>query len=220
MLITVNNTELYYEVTGEGTPIILLHGNGEDHNIFDVLISQLSDKFRVYAIDSRGHGKSENSDNLDYHLMADDIVEFIHKNHIEKPVLYGFSDGGIIGLMISYKFPALLSKLVISGANSSPSGLKFKWRFLIWIAYIFKRDPKLKMMLNEPNITKDDLQKIEIPTLVTAGENDMVKESDTRFIAGNISNSKLVIIPYETHDSYVVNSPKLFDVIKDFIRCD
>ena len=217
MFIKVNNTELYYEATGEGTPVILLHGNGEDHNIFDVLIGQLSDKFRVYAIDSRGHGQSGKSDNLNYQLMAEDIIGFIHINNIEKPILYGFSDGGIIGLMIAYMQPRLLSKLIVSGANSSPSGLKFKWRFLIWLSYFFTRTAKLKMMLKEPQISNTDLQKIEIPVLVTAGENDMIKKSDTMFIAGNIKKSQLMILSGEKHESYVINSPKLFEVIKDFI---
>ena len=217
MFIKLNNTELYYEATGEGTPVILLHGNGEDHNIFDVLIGQLSEKFRVYAIDSRGHGQSGKSDNLNYQLMAEDIIGFIHENNIEKPILYGFSDGGIIGLMIAYMQPRLLSKLIVSGANSSPSGLKFKWRFLIWLSYLFTRTAKLKMMLKEPQISNTDLQKIEIPVLVTAGENDMIKKSDTMFIAGNIKKSQLMILSGEKHESYVINSPKLFEVIKDFI---
>ena len=217
MFIKVNNTELYYEVSGYGFPIILLHGNGEDHNIFDILVSQLSEKFRVYAIDSRGHGQSGKSDNLNYRLMAEDIIGFIHENNIEKPILYGFSDGGIIGLMIAYSHPNLLSKLVVSGANSSPSGLKFKWRFLIWVSYFFTRAAKLKIMIKEPHIINIDLQKIEIPVLVTTGENDMIKKSDTMFIADNIKKSQLVILSGEKHESYVINSPKLFDVIKDFI---
>lgn len=213
----INNIELNYEVSGQGQPIILLHGNGEDHSIFDVLTKQLSEKFTVYAIDSRNHGKSTKTDQLSYQLMAEDIVEFIATNKIEKPILYGFSDGGIIGLLIACQYPTLLSKLIISGANSNPQALMWYWRVWFHIYYFFTRSAKMRLMMREPNITKDDLNKIEIPTLVLAGEKDLVKENDTRFIAGNIKNATLNILPNENHSSYVVHSPKLYNIIKHFI---
>ena len=218
MRITIDEIELNYEVSGQGEPIILLHGNGEDHRIFDVLIKQLSEKFTVYAIDSRGHGKSTKTNQLSYQLMAEDIVKFIAINQIEKPILYGFSDGGITGLFIACQYPTLLSKLIISGANSNPKGLKWQWRVYIRFLYFFTRSAKLKLMINEPNITKNELSKIEIPTLVLAGEKDVIKEKDTRFIADNIKDATLNILPKEDHFSYVTNSPKLYDIIKNFIE--
>ena len=60
MKILVNNVNLYYEEYGNGQPIILLQGNQETHEIFDKLIDKLKDNYKVYAIDSRCHGKSEN----------------------------------------------------------------------------------------------------------------------------------------------------------------
>jgi pimeloyl-ACP methyl ester carboxylesterase len=115
---------LYYEKTGQGKPIILLHGNGENHKIFDELVLQLSREYTVYAIDSRGHGKSSKTKSLDYYRMAEDIAGFIKLLNIEKPILYGFSDGGILGLIIGFRYPQLLSKLIISGANIRPEGIK------------------------------------------------------------------------------------------------
>ena len=215
----INNITLNYEVSGQGQPIILLHGNGEDHRIFDVLTKQLSEnKFNVYAIDSRGHGKSTQIDELSYLLMADDIVKFIKINQIEKPILYGFSDGGIIGLLIACHYSTLLSKLIISGANSNPKALIWYWQVWFRIHYFFTRSAKTKLMMREPNITKNELNKIEIPTLILAGEKDIVKETDTRFIADNIKNGELRILPNENHSSYVAHSPKLYEVIKDFLK--
>jgi len=214
----INNIELHYEVSGQGQPIILLHGNGEDHHIFDVLIKQLSEKFTVYAVDSRGHGKSTQTNQLSYQLMANDIVKFIEINQIEKPILYGFSDGGIIGLLIACQYPTLLSKLIISGANSNPKALMWHWRVWFHIYYFFTCSAKMKLIMREPNITKNDLNKIEIPTLVLAGEKDLVKENDTRFIADNIKDATLNILTNENHSSYVVHSSKLYDVIKNFIE--
>ena len=84
MKILVNNVNLYYEVYGNGQPIILLHGNQETHEIFDKLIDKLKDNYKVYAIDSRCHGKSENPIDISYDLMCDDIIDFIKKLNIEK----------------------------------------------------------------------------------------------------------------------------------------
>ena len=103
MKVFVNNVNLYYETFGEGQPIILLHGNQETHEIFDKLIDKLKDNYKVYAIDSRCHGKSENTKEISYNLMSDDIIEFIKKLNIDKPILYGFSDGGIIRVTNCYK---------------------------------------------------------------------------------------------------------------------
>ena len=59
MFITVNGYRLYYEKHGEGRPLILLHGNGQDHTIFDRALPLLEKSFCCYLVDSRGHGQSE-----------------------------------------------------------------------------------------------------------------------------------------------------------------
>lgn len=73
------------------------------------------------------------------------------------------------------------------------------------------------MMIKEPNITIEDLGKIEIPAYILAGQKDVIKEEHTKLIAKNIKNSKLVIIPKENHFSYIVHSEKIYQIIKDFI---
>lgn len=94
MIFQVNNGHLYYEKSGAGRPLILLHGNGEMHKIFDKAIPILAENFTVYAIDSRGHGQSQPV--LEYHYadMAEDIKCFIEALELKNPMLYGFSDGG------------------------------------------------------------------------------------------------------------------------------
>ena len=218
MFIKVNDTNLYYEVHGNGTPIILVHGNSETHKIFDVLIGELKNNHTVYAIDSRNHGKSDRTKSVSYNLMADDIIGFIEKLQIDKPIFYGFSDGGIIGLLIAIKRPRLLSKLIISGANLNPDGISKSMTTIIKLGYFFSRSKNLKMMLNEPNISVADLKKIEIPTLVLAGENDVIKREHTQLIASSIANSTLIIVPNETHSSYIIHSKKLYDLIHEFLN--
>lgn len=217
MKITVNNININYEIYGEGKPIILLHGNSETHHIFDVLVEKLKENYKVYAIDSRCHGESDNPKDISYDLMASDVIEFIKKLKIEKPILYGFSDGGIIGLLIAVNEPELLSKLIISGANINPEGMKKSMLHLSKIIYFFTRNKLFKMMIKEPNIKIEDLRKIKIPTVVLAGEKDVILSEHTKLIADNINGSTLEIIPNENHGSYIINSNKLYDIIKKYI---
>ena len=217
MKINVNNVNLNYEEYGTGKPIILLHGNSEDSTIFRKLIDKLKPDYKVYAIDSRCHGKSENTEKISYDLMAKDVIEFIKQKEIESPILYGFSDGGIIGLLVAINDPTLLSKLIISGANINPDVFTATDLLLTKLFYFFTRSKYIKMMLNEPNIPVEDLKKITIPVHVLAGEKDVIKLDHTKLIADNIKNSTLEIIDNENHGSYILHSEKLYEIIKKYI---
>jgi len=216
VFLRINDTDLYYEKIGVGRPLILLHGNSESHKIFDKIVEPLSKQFTVYSIDSRGQGNSSRVDSISFQEMADDTISFIKTLKIHKPVIYGFSDGGIIGLLIASQYPGLLSKLIISGVNVSPAGIKDHFRILFSIIHFITKDPRVKMMLTEPNITASDLAKIDIPTLVLVGSRDAVKKSDTQFIVKNIPDSILRVLKGEGHMSYVFHSPKLIPIIQNF----
>ena len=123
MELHVNGVKLYYRVSGHGPAVILVHGNGEDHSIFDETAALLSCDYTVYALDSRGHGKSSVVETLGYQNMADDVASFIRKLDIRKPVFCGFSDGAIIGMLVAEQNPGLLSKLILCGGNAYPQGI-------------------------------------------------------------------------------------------------
>ena len=217
MYFNTNGIELYYEKTGDGPPVILLHGNSEDHTIFDVLTKQLSPNYTVYAIDSRGHGQSSEVKNLEYESMMEDVAAFICEMKIKTPVLYGFSDGGIIGILLAVKYPMLISRLIISGANTHPGGIKGIFIVIMKIIYFFTKSHKFKLMLTQPNITDAELRTITTPTLILAGGKDVIKDSHTKNIAKNIQGSTLKILEGESHEGYVVHSEKLYDVIAPFL---
>jgi len=218
MIAFVNGIEIYYEICGEGTPMILLHGNGEDHEIFDRFTNDLERDHRVYMIDTRGHGRSGRTDSFHYSDMAEDVAAFIRELDIKKPLVYGFSDGGIVGLMLASKYTGILSGLISSGPNLSPKDLKRTSRLWMRLQYAFKKDPLLKLMLDEPNITAEDLGKIDVPVLITMGENDIIPFFRAEHIAEKIPNGRLVIAKGEDHTSYVIHSEKLFPLVSDFIN--
>ena len=133
MILAVGAVELFYEKQGKGRPLILLHGNGEDHHIFDESVDALAKEWTVYRPDSRGHGQSSPVREFHYQDMAEDIISMIEELQLVRPCLYGFSDGGITGLLIAAQRPDLLSGLIISGANLNPKGLKRFPRCLVFL---------------------------------------------------------------------------------------
>lgn len=218
MYIKINGIYLYYEVKGHGKPFILLHGNMESHKVFDILIEELSKKFTVFALDSRDHGQSTRTNKITYDLLVEDVVSFIKEFNLDKPLLYGLSDGAIVGLLIASRHPDLLSKLVASGPNSSPDTIRKGWLISIKISYFLFRKDKLRMMLEEPHIKAEDLKRIKVPTLILAGEKEFATDEDLRFIADNIPNAQLKVLKGENHSGYVVHSPKLYKIMEPFIQ--
>lgn len=217
MEICVNKVRIFYEQEGSGRPVILLHGNGEDHQIFREAAEVLRDSFTVYLPDSRGHGQSGPAEEFHYMDMAEDVKAMIEALDLKQPALYGFSDGGIVGLLAASRYPRLLSALMVSGANTSPGGIKRKWMRLFQEEYQRTRDPKLKLMLREPHITEKQLSKIQIPVLVTAGSNDMIRRRDTEKIARCIPDSSLKILKGEDHGSYIVHQRKAAELFREFL---
>lgn len=213
MYIETSKAKLYYEKCGNGAPLIMLHGNGEDHNIFNKGVSILKNHFTVYTVDTRGHGKSSPVGELHYEDMADDIYEFIYRLKLNNPVIYGFSDGGIIALLLAVKHQNMLSKIIVSGVNVNPKGLKAIHLISYKISWFFTKSKRIKLMLTEPNITDEMLNTIKIPAVITAGSNDMIKRSHMKHIADCIPNSKFILLKNELHGSYVVNSTKIADII-------
>ena len=203
------DTRLYYEVTGDGPPMIMLHGNGETHHIFDEAIRDLREHFTVYAVDTRGHGQSSPVSEYHYNDMAEDIYRFITQLDIKKPLLFGFSDGGIVGLLLAIRHPGLLSRLVASGANAEPSGVKRRWLLLFRVIYALSRSPQMKLMLTEPHIIPAELRTITTPTLLTAGSRDMISAAHSRMIHEAIPDSELLVIHDATHSSYIVHSNEI-----------
>ena len=147
----------------------------------------------------------------------EDVAAFIRQLNIERPVLYGFSDGGIIGLLLAVRYPQMLSGLIVSGVNINPGGIKKKYLLGMKITYFFTRNRKYKLMLTQPDIKPSELNKITTPTVLLAGSNDFCMDEHTRHIAENIPGSVLNILDGENHASYVIHNDKLYGIIMPYI---
>lgn len=217
MYIQLNSQVICYEKTGEGTPVILIHGNKEDHHIFDELVEIMSREHTVYAMDSRGHGESATPKEYHYSDMADDVINLIDALDIISPALVGYSDGGIVALLVAIRASNKISRIVCCGANLSPAGIHHKDLREIKKDYKRDNDPRTLMMLVEPDIDTSELQRISVPALVIAGEKDCIKERETNRIASNIKNSQLLILPGEDHSSYIEHTDKIYNYIYRFL---
>ncbi len=199
--------DLYYQEKGNKEPFILLHGNGEDGSYFEHQIDYFSDRYRVIALDTRGHGKSPRGTKpFTIGQFSCDLYDFMEGLGISNAIILGFSDGANIAMKFAMEYPNKVKALILNGGNLNPKGVKRTTQIPIEIGYkIAKRfalkspDAKknaemLGLMVNEPNIERNELSKITAPTLVICGRNDMIKESHTKEIAENIPNAKLSIM--------------------------
>lgn len=212
MFIGVNGIQLFYKKTGQGRPLIMVHGNSEDHTIFDEAVEVLKEHFTCYTIDSRGHGQSSPCRELHYEDMARDMIAFMTELDLQDAAFYGFSDGGIIALLAAMEC-SRITNLVVSGANLTTKGTKMWFRLVLKAESMFKKDPLIELMKNEPDIAPAQLAEIKIPTLVTAGSKDLISESETKLIADSIPNSRLMILNGESHGSYIVHSTKIAEIL-------
>ena len=194
---------LHYTEQGSGFPLLLLHGNGEDGSYFVHQMVFFSQFYRVIAVDTRGHGKSpRGTAPFTIRQFADDLLTFLNQLNIDKADLLGFSDGGNIALTFSLAHPERVEKLILNGANLFPRGMQPLVHLGVHAEYLWDRirgDQRhaelMQLMRKEPDISFDDLQTLSLPTLVVAGDHDMIRSSHTRRIAGSLPNAQLVILP-------------------------
>ena len=171
----------------------------------------------MYAPDSRGQGANEPEKEYHYADMADDVYELISFWNLDRPALYGWSDGGIIGLLTEIRHPGTLRAVAASGANVSPDGLKGYFINPVRLMSSIGGDPMSAMIANEPDISYEELSGIDIPVLITAGEDDIIKEEHTRMIADSIPGAELMIFEGENHGSYITGSTKMADALVEFL---
>lgn len=115
--VQANGLEIFYQETGQGKPLILLHGATDTHSLWTPFIPEFSKSFRVITPDTRGHGRTLNpGDRLSYQLLANDLAALIQALDLKKPCIFGYSDGGQTALDLGIHHPGLAGALIIGGA--------------------------------------------------------------------------------------------------------
>lgn len=214
----VNGVAVFYAAEGAGKPVILLHGNGGSHNDLETTQRELAQAgYMVYALDSRGQGANPRLTEYHYKDMAADVYEFIQQEGLDKPAVFGFSDGGNIALQLEVMYPGTLGAIVTGGANIFVEGSlvpSFEKELLAQPS----TEPLVIMLQTEPNMTVEEIKTIGCPALIMSGEHDLILADHTRLIGENIPGGEARIIAGEDHGSYICNSPKLTPLILEFFK--
>ncbi|WP_277630458.1 alpha/beta fold hydrolase [Atopococcus tabaci] len=226
-----NDTFLYARIYGKGRPLLLLHGNGETHQILDAQIRYFSSFRQVIAMDTRGHGKTgAGSGTLTFHRIANDIIRLLDYLNIESIQIIGFSDGGNLALYTAKHYPYRVNEMVIVGANFSPDGMLPKvlketvWEYRMQrvmgtlIPAIRKKAAVTNLMLDELALRREDLPTIQQPVLVVAGSQDMILESHTHELAKLLPNGRANIVPGASHFLMMENPEEFNRLASDFLN--
>ena len=232
--IDVGDANLYYETFGAGSPVLVLHSGLGSLEGMSNQIRALAKSHFVVAVDSRGHGRSTGANApLSYSLMSNDMMKVLDHLRLDRVDVVGWSDGGVIGLDLAMRHPERVRRLVAIGANydvdglmedALPVGYVPRMPFRYWL---LAPDPShwpalyrevATMWRTQPHYTLVELSHITAPTLVMAGQHDIVKREHTDQLAKAIPGSRESIIAGATH-SVTIDKPDIVDQeIIDFLE--
>ena len=237
--VNVNDIAMWRAEFGpqDGKPVIMLHGGLSNSNYFGNVIPFLvKEGCHVIVVDSRGHGRSTRSARpYSYELMASDVVAMLNALHIPKADLVGWSDGGIIGIVMAIHNPERLNRVFAFGANTVPEGLisdfdkegvfadfeqragdEYKQMSPTPGQYNDFKQQISRMWATQPHITSKQLKAIRTPIVIADGRYDEgIKQSHSRYMASTIPNARLVILPGVSHFAMLQNPPLFARAVLD-----
>ena len=227
----VNGLHMYYEEHGEGPPLLLLHGGTCSIERPPMGIPFFSDEFQVIAPEQMGHGRTADATDraFHYHDMAEDTVELLRQLKIESASVIGLSDGGMVGLDMAIHHPDRVTKLVLTGANYRTDGYSADaWEWLLavkpgdwphelredyerlspdgpshWPAFLERLQ---SMWAVEPNYTDEQMRSVKAPTLVIAGDQDIITPEHSVALFRAIPDAQLCVLPNAGHGALPIEA--------------
>jgi len=224
--ITINGHRIYYAVRGAGPTLVLLHGGGDSgEHSFERQIDLFAQHHRIIAPDQVGQGHSPDVPGpLSYTLMMQDTAALLRLLKLRNVDVMGFSDGGILALMLAVRHAELVRRLVISGVNIAPEGLTTEERSGLRAAQspgVQNVERKLtQLWLNSP--TTDELNPamlatISKPVLVISGDRDAIRLEHTLEIYRALPQAELCVLPGTDHATFSGRSEWLNPIISAFL---
>ncbi len=214
---TVNGVRLYYEIYGQGPPLLIMHGNDGSIVSMSCQIAYFSGSHQVIALDGRGRGKSDDGkERFTFELQADDAAALLDHEHISKADLLGHSDGGIIALLMGIRHPDKVNRIVAASPNLRPDALvdELLANMKQGLAYVNDKlasgdksqnwsrlQRQIAQDLEEPHISLQQLHMIKAPVLLFEAEQDLIKAEHFQEISRNLSQGRLVIVRGTIHQN-------------------
>jgi pimeloyl-ACP methyl ester carboxylesterase len=243
----IRGSQIFYQTSGDGEPLLLLHGGFGTVEDFSSQIPELSKHFRVIAFERPGHGHTADTNQpFSFDTMTEYAIEFIEALGLRPSNLMGWSDGAIIALLISISRPDLVKRLVSVGGMFNTSSVPAQDQDWIRKAapesfrksqpMVVKRydeaapdgpahfpivfEKTKKLWLTEPDIRREELAKITAPTLVMAGDRDAIIPEHTLELFRSIKGAQLSVIPGTTHFLLSEKPAAANRVILEFLLAD
>jgi len=225
-LTDVNGADIYYEVYGNGEPLVLLHGFTLSHEMWDPFIEDLSETFKIILVDMRGHGRSSNpTDHFTHRQSARDIYGLMDELQIESFKAMGFSSGGMTLTHMATMDSTRLEAIVLMGATSYfpestraiLKGIQYEAMDEGWLNTLKKLhpggEPQIKSLITQfknfgntyedMNFTPPYLSTIKASTLIIHGDRDPFFPVDIPVTSyKSIPNSYLWIVPNFSHQGF------------------
>jgi pimeloyl-ACP methyl ester carboxylesterase len=235
----INGVDIYYEVYGEGDPVLFIHGGLANGDYWVNVIPAITDAgYQAIVMDSRGHGRSSFDETLiSYEVMANDVLGLMDHLDIDKFDLVGWSDGGIIGLELAIHHPERLKKVVAYGANFDPTGVRLDINEnAYWNAFVERASEDYQtlsphperwdeflgnisnMWATEPNYTEEQLRSITTPFLILDGaKEEAIDLNQTKLMALLIPGAELVIMPDTGHFAAFEQPEEFARIVLDYL---
>lgn len=241
--ITIADTKIYIEEYGCGTPLLLLHGGFGSIHDFQQVIPELAKHFRIIAMDSPGHGRSEQADSLSFDLMTNYCSELVDLLQLDSLYVIGYSDGGITGLLLSSRRQDKVKKVIASGANSKMSGLKpevLEYLKMVnpdfietyqkeWLQDYLDKSPEkenwikyitdmVRMYSTEELIENQELSTIQSRVLLVFGDRDVIKLEHGIEMYRTIPQSSLCVLPDTPHEVFTAKPELINKISIEFLK--
>jgi pimeloyl-ACP methyl ester carboxylesterase len=130
--VDVNGMKMYYEVSGRGDPLVVLHGAYMNIPAMGAIIPKLAKTHRIYAVELQGHGRTTDIDRpITYQNLADDVAAFMDAVALPKADVFGYSMGAVVGLQLAIRHPAKVNRLVAASVAYDVNGWQPEFREFI-----------------------------------------------------------------------------------------
>jgi|JI10StandDraft_1071094.scaffolds.fasta_scaffold06116_6 pimeloyl-ACP methyl ester carboxylesterase len=222
----VNGLSMYYEIYGQGKPIVLIHGGGSTiQTSFEKIIPLLAQKRMVIAMELQAHGRTNDRNaDLTFEQDADDVATLLKNLKIDQSDFLGFSNGGTTALQIAIRHPALVDKLILASPLAKRNGApNWFWDFMSQAKLEnmpeqlkdgykkVAKDPNglkvmhdrdAKRMVNFKDMQDEQIKSIQASTLIIIADKDVITPEHAIELHRQIANSELAIIP-GVHGQYI-----------------
>jgi pimeloyl-ACP methyl ester carboxylesterase len=222
----INGLRMYYEIHGNGTPLVLLHGGGSTiQSTYGHVLPELAKTHKVIAVELQAHGHTKDIDRpLSFEQDADDVAALLKQLNIDKADIMGFSNGGTTSLQIAIRHPKFVNRLVLMSATFSRDGMlpgffdgfnnaklsdmpkPLQEAYLeanadtAGLRAMFERD--VTRMANFRDIDESLIHNIQAPALVINGDADVVRKEHALALATLLPYAELAILP-GGHGDYI-----------------